>query len=50
LSLEAVLEHIAEIVAATALPVILLMSTNTGLGVTDLAELGVRRISVGSAP
>jgi 2-methylisocitrate lyase-like PEP mutase family enzyme len=30
-------------------PVNLLMSANTGLGVIDLAELGVRRISVGSA-
>jgi 2-methylisocitrate lyase-like PEP mutase family enzyme len=30
-------------------PVNVLMSTNTGLSVEDLAELGVRRISVGSA-
>jgi 2-methylisocitrate lyase-like PEP mutase family enzyme len=30
-------------------PVNVLMSTNTGLSVADLAALGVRRISVGSA-
>jgi 2-methylisocitrate lyase-like PEP mutase family enzyme len=30
-------------------PVNVLMSANTGLRVTDLAELGVRRVSVGSA-
>jgi 2-methylisocitrate lyase-like PEP mutase family enzyme len=30
-------------------PINVLMSDNTGLGVADLAELGVRRVSVGSA-
>lgn len=30
-------------------PVNVLMSSNTGLGVSDLAEIGVRRVSVGSA-
>ena len=43
-------EDIAAIVAAVhPLPVNVLMSTDTGLTVADLAELGVRRISVGSA-
>jgi 2-methylisocitrate lyase-like PEP mutase family enzyme len=41
---------IQAIVAAVApKPVNVLMSANTGLTVSDLAELGVRRISVGSA-
>jgi 2-methylisocitrate lyase-like PEP mutase family enzyme len=35
--------------AVRPLPVNVLMSSNTGLTVSDLAELGVRRISVGSA-
>jgi 2-methylisocitrate lyase-like PEP mutase family enzyme len=43
-------DDIAAIVDAVApLPVNVLMSTDTGLGVADLAALGVRRISVGSA-
>jgi 2-methylisocitrate lyase-like PEP mutase family enzyme len=35
--------------AANPKPVNVLMSANTGLSVSDLAELGVRRISVGSS-
>jgi 2-methylisocitrate lyase-like PEP mutase family enzyme len=35
--------------AAIPKPVNILMSANTGLRVSDLAELGVRRVSVGSA-
>jgi len=43
-------EDIRELVAAVRpKPVNLLMSANTGLTVAGLAELGVRRISVGSA-
>jgi 2-methylisocitrate lyase-like PEP mutase family enzyme len=43
-------ENIRAIVAAAGpKPVNVLMSANTGLRVGDLAELGVRRISVGSA-
>ncbi len=43
-------EHIEAIVDAVApTPVNVLMSTDTGLSVSDLAALGVRRISVGSA-
>lgn len=43
-------EDIQDIVTAlTPKPVNLLMSANTGLRVSDLAELGVRRVSVGSA-
>jgi len=43
-------EHIAEIVRAVApKPVNVLMSAATGLTVADLAGLGVRRVSVGSA-
>ena len=43
-------EDIAAIVkAAAGRPVNVLMSANTGLKVSDLADLGVRRISVGSA-
>jgi 2-methylisocitrate lyase-like PEP mutase family enzyme len=43
-------EEIKTIVAAVApKPVNFLMSANAGLRVSDLAELGVRRISVGSA-
>ena len=43
-------ESIAQIVAAAApRPVNVLMSASTGLRVGDLAALGVRRISVGSA-
>jgi len=43
-------EHIAEIVKAVApKPVNVLMSAATGLTVADLAGLGVRRVSVGSA-
>jgi 2-methylisocitrate lyase-like PEP mutase family enzyme len=43
-------EDIKAIVAAVApKPVNILMSANAGLRVSDLAELGVRRISVGSA-
>jgi 2-methylisocitrate lyase-like PEP mutase family enzyme len=43
-------EDIKAIVAAVApKPVNILMSANAGLRVADLAELGVRRISVGSA-
>lgn len=43
-------EDIQAIVAAVApKPVNVLLSSNTGLGVADLAELGVRRVSVGSA-
>ena len=42
--------EIREIVAAVhPKPVNLLMSANTGLKVADIAALGVRRISVGSA-
>lgn len=42
--------HIAAIVQAVApKPLNVLMSTDTGLTVADLAALGVRRISVGSA-
>jgi 2-methylisocitrate lyase-like PEP mutase family enzyme len=44
-------EDIKAIVGAVSpKPVNVLMSSNTGLRVADLAELGVRRISVGSAP
>jgi 2-methylisocitrate lyase-like PEP mutase family enzyme len=43
-------EDIKAIVSAVSpKPVNVLMSSNTGLRVADLAELGVRRISVGSA-
>ena len=43
-------QDIQVIVAALApKPVNILMSSNTGLRVSDLAELGVRRVSVGSA-
>jgi 2-methylisocitrate lyase-like PEP mutase family enzyme len=43
-------EDISAIVAAVApKPVNILLSSNTGLKVSDLAELGVRRVSVGSA-
>jgi 2-methylisocitrate lyase-like PEP mutase family enzyme len=43
-------EDIAAIVAAVApRPVNVLVSANTGLRLPDLAELGVRRVSVGSA-
>jgi 2-methylisocitrate lyase-like PEP mutase family enzyme len=43
-------EDIAAIVSAVRpKPVNVLMSANTGLRVNDLAELGVRRISVGSS-
>lgn len=43
-------EEIRAIVAAVApRPVNLLMSQNTGLSVQDVADLGVRRISVGSS-
>jgi 2-methylisocitrate lyase-like PEP mutase family enzyme len=43
-------DDIAAIVAAVApRPVNVLMSTNTGLRLSDLAEMGVRRVSVGSA-
>ncbi len=43
-------EDIATLVAELSpKPLNVLMSTNTGLAVADLAELGVRRISVGSA-
>lgn len=35
--------------AAAPKPVNVLMSTNTGLRLTDLADLGVRRVSVGSS-
>lgn len=43
-------EDIRAIVASAGpKPVNVLMSTNTGLRVSDLAELGVRRVSVGSA-
>ena len=43
-------EDIKAIVAAVSpKPVNVLMSTNTGLQLADLAELGVRRVSVGSA-
>ena len=43
-------EDIAAIVAAVApKPVNILISANTGLRVADLAELGVRRISLGSS-
>jgi 2-methylisocitrate lyase-like PEP mutase family enzyme len=43
-------EDIQAIVAALSpKPVNVLMSANTGLRVSDLAELGVRRVSVGSA-
>lgn len=43
-------EHIQAIVSAVRpKPVNVLMSANTGLKVSDLAELGVRRISVGSS-
>jgi 2-methylisocitrate lyase-like PEP mutase family enzyme len=43
-------EEIRAIVASVApKPVNVLMSANTGLCVHDLAELGVRRVSVGSA-
>jgi 2-methylisocitrate lyase-like PEP mutase family enzyme len=42
-------DSIATVVAAVApKPVNVLMSTNVGLGVADLAALGVRRVSVGS--
>jgi len=39
----------AIVVAAGSTPVNVLLSSNTGLTVADLAELGVRRVSVGSA-
>jgi 2-methylisocitrate lyase-like PEP mutase family enzyme len=39
----------AVVAAVSPKPVNVLMSANTGLRVADLAELGVRRISVGSA-
>ena len=39
----------AIVTAVSPKPVNVLMSANTGLRVSDLAELGVRRISVGSA-
>jgi 2-methylisocitrate lyase-like PEP mutase family enzyme len=43
-------EHISAIVAAVApSPVNVLISADIGLRVADLAELGVRRVSVGSA-
>jgi 2-methylisocitrate lyase-like PEP mutase family enzyme len=43
-------EDIRAIVAAAApLPVNVLMSADTGLSLADLAQLGVRRVSVGSA-
>ncbi len=43
-------EDIRTIVAEVApLPVNVLMSTDTGVSLADLAELGVRRVSVGSA-
>ncbi|WP_407523360.1 isocitrate lyase/PEP mutase family protein [Methylobacterium oryzisoli] len=43
-------EEIRDLVAALSpRPVNILMSTNPGLRVADLAELGVRRISVGSS-
>ncbi|HEY1688544.1 MAG TPA: isocitrate lyase/phosphoenolpyruvate mutase family protein [Solirubrobacteraceae bacterium] len=43
-------DHIQAIVdAVSPTPVNVLMSANAGLSVSDLAELGVRRISVGSA-
>jgi 2-methylisocitrate lyase-like PEP mutase family enzyme len=43
-------DHIRAVVeSAHPKPVNVLMSSNTGLSVDDLAELGVRRISVGSA-
>lgn len=43
-------EDIRAVVAAVhPTPVNVLMSSNTGLRVADLAELGVRRVSVGSA-
>jgi len=38
----------AMVTALSPKPVNLLVSRNTGVKVTDLAELGVRRISVGS--
>ena len=42
--------HIEAIVSALApKPVNVLMSSDTGLTVSDLAALGVRRVSVGSA-
>jgi 2-methylisocitrate lyase-like PEP mutase family enzyme len=43
-------EDIATLVSAVhPVPVNVLMSTDTGLTAADLAQLGVRRISVGSA-
>jgi 2-methylisocitrate lyase-like PEP mutase family enzyme len=43
-------EEIKSIVAAVSpKPVNIIMSGNTGLGVSDLAEMGIRRVSVGSA-
>lgn len=39
----------AVISAVAPKPVNILMSSNTGLSVKDLADMGVRRISVGSA-
>jgi 2-methylisocitrate lyase-like PEP mutase family enzyme len=39
----------AIVTAVSPKPVNIIMSANTGLSVTDLAEMGVRRISVGSA-
>lgn len=43
-------EDIQAIVTGTApKPINVLLSSNTGLGVSDLAALGVRRVSVGSA-
>jgi 2-methylisocitrate lyase-like PEP mutase family enzyme len=43
-------EDIAAIVAAVApRPINVLMSTNTGLRLSELADMGVRRVSVGSA-
>ncbi len=42
-------EILAIVVAVHPKPVNVLMSSNTGLQVSDLAEMGVRRISVGSS-
>ncbi|HEX5235897.1 MAG TPA: isocitrate lyase/phosphoenolpyruvate mutase family protein [Silvibacterium sp.] len=39
----------AIVTAAGPMPVNILLSSNTGLAIADLAQLGVRRISVGSA-
>src|SRR5439155_27265331 len=40
---------IEAIVSASPKPVNVLISANTGLRVSDLAEMGVRRVSVGSS-